>query len=396
MASLIEILPPRLSGRLIVCAGVYRSGSTWAYNMVKLIIQAALPGVRIGGCFAENIEELAPFGADHCDLVVLKTHPQQSLLSLIEFLNPPVILSVRDPRDCVASWMQMLGEEFSVFQPRLMKSCFAALRLARHDYTHTIRYEDGATASARTVMDIAAHLGLSIAQQRAAVLVKELSPESVKIQNKQMAEAGRIAPSERLISDAKTLWLPAHVGDGRIGKYREALSNDQLRSVNYWSRAYCEAFGYDVPAPLPIPRGSSTLSFGRHSGALSYLRAGFSYPEAGFIWTDGDEAIIALPLLASVDGRVTCEFRYFKPRPTGAPAVKLIVMLVCGGAVMRTMIDAGEGPTIRFEIDDTRLYGTEELLYRIAVVNPYCPKAHNDSNDDRRLGMALQAISLAY
>ena len=64
--------------------------------------------------------------------------------------------------------------------------------------------------------------------------------------------------------------------------------------------------------------------------------------------------------------------------------------------MMRTMIDAGEGPMMRFEIDDTRMYGTEELLFRIAVVNPYCPKAHNDSNDDRWLGMALQAISLEY
>jgi len=364
--------------------------------MVRSVIQAALPGVTIGGRFAENIEELAPSGADHCDLVVLKTHPQQSLLSLIEFLKPPVILSVRDPRDCVASWMQMLGEDFSVFQPRLMRSCFAALKLARHEYTLTIRYENGATASVRTVMDIAAHLGLSISEHRAAALVKELSPESVKEQIKYMADAGRIDPSERLIGDPRTLWLPAHVGDGRTGKYREALSSDQIRSVNYWSRGYCEAFGYDVPATLPIPRGNSLLLFGRDSDALPYLRAGFSFPESGFTWTDGDEAIVALPLLVPVDGHVTCEFRYFKPQPTGAPPVKLIVMLLRGGALIRTVIDTGGGSTIRFEINDTRLYGMQELLFRIAVVNPYCPKAHNGNSDDRWLGMALQAISLAY
>jgi hypothetical protein len=396
MPSLNEILPSRLSGRLIVCVGVYRSGSTWAYNMVQSIIQAALPGVRIGGRFAENIDELALSSADNCDLVVLKTHPQKSLLSLIEFLKPPVILSVRDPRDCVASWMQMLGEDFGVFQPRLMRSCFAALTLAEQDYTHTIRYEDGATASVRTVTDIAAHLGLSIAEHRAAALVKELSSESVKEQIRQMADAGRIDPSERLIGDAKTLWLPAHVGDGRTGKYREALSNDQVRSVNCWSRAYCEVFGYDVPAPFPIPRGSSSLLFGHHSDALPYLRAGFSFPEAGFTWTDGDQAIIALPLLVPVNGHVTCEFRYFKPQPKSAPPVKLIVMLLCGGEVIRTVIDASECPTIRFDLDDKRLYGTQELLFRIAVVNSYCPKAHNDNNDDRWLGMALQAILLTY
>lgn len=396
MPSLIEILPRRLSGRLIVCVGVYRSGSTWVYNMVQAIIQAALPGVRIGGHFAENIDELALSSSDECDLVVLKTHPQQSLLSLIEFLKPPVILSVRDPRDCVASWMQMLGETFSVFQPRLMRSCFAALTLVKHDYTHTIRYEDGATASVQTVMNIAAHLGLSIDEHRAAALIKEMSPESVKDQIKRMADAGRIDPNERLVGDAKTLWLPAHVGDGKIGKYRETLSTDQVRSVNYWARAYCEAFGYVVPPPLPIPRGSSLLLFGRHSDALPCLRAGFSFPETGFTWTDGDQAIIVLPLLAPIDGHVTCEFRYFKPQPRSAPPVKLIIMLIRGGEVVRTVIDAGEGSTIRFDLDDARLYGMQELLFRVAVINSYCPKAHNANNDDRWLGMALQAISLAY
>jgi len=317
-------------------------------------------------------------------------------LSLIEFLRPPVILSVRDPRDCVASWIQMLEEDFSIFQPRLMKSCLAALRLAGLEYTHTIKYEDGATASMQTVIDIASHFGLRIPQDRAAALLGKLSPESVKEQIKQLTDAGRIDRSERLVSDAKTLWLPEHVGDGRTGKYRELPSDDQIRSVNCWSRCYCKTFGYDVPAPMPIPRGTSSLVFGRHSDALSYLREGFSFPEGGFTWTNGDEALVALPLLEPVNGLMTCEFRYFKPHGIGAPSVRLIVMLLRGTVLIHTVIDAGEGLPTRFEIDDSRLYGTHELIFRIAVVDSYCPKAHNGSNDDRRLGMALQAISLTY
>jgi len=364
--------------------------------MVQSIIQAALPTLRIVGHFAENIEELMPLNLKTCDLVVLKTHPQPALLSLIEFLKPPVILSVRDPRDCVASWTQMLGEDFSIFQPRLMRSCGAALRLAGVEYTHTIRYEDGATASVQTIIDIASHFGLRIPEDRAAALLKKLSPESVKEQIKQLTDAGRIDRSERLVSDSKTLWLPEHVGDGRTGKYRELLSDDQVRSVNCWSRSYCKTFGYDVPAPLSIPRGTSSLVFGRHSDAVSYLRAGFSFPEAGFTWTNGDEALVALPLLEPISGRMTCEFRYFKPHGIDAPSVKLIIMLLRGTVLIHTVIDAGDGLPVRFDIDDSRLYGMHELLFRVAVADPYCPKAYNGGNDDRRLGMALQGISLTY
>ncbi len=253
-----------------------------------------------------------------------------------------------------------------------------------------------ATASVRTVLAIAAHLGLNVSKDQAEALLRKLSPEAVKQQITRMVAAGRIDPDKRLVSDAETLWLPAHIGDGRIGKYQEALSNEQLRSVNCWSRAYCEAFGYTLPAPLPIPRGHGRLLFGNCSDALQYLRVGFSYPETGFIWTDGDEAVIALPLLECITGNVSCEFHYFSPRPTSAPPVRIVVMLLCGSAVICSAIDTGDTPTIRLAIDDCRLYGKRELVFRIAVINPYCPKAHNDSNDERRLGMGLQAISLSY
>ena len=364
--------------------------------MVKSILQATLPDMRIEGRFAENIEELAPFSATNCDLVVLKAHPEKSLLSLIELLKPPVILSVRDPRDCVASWTEMLGDEFRVFQPRLMKTCVAALRLVNQEYTYTIRYEEKATTSVRAVLAIAAHLDLNISEARAKTLLRDLSPDAVKQQITRMVAAGRIDPGKRLVSDAETLWLPAHIGDGRTGKYQEALSTEQLRSINCWSRAYCESFGYEIPAALPIARGQGRLLFGNSSDALPYLRAGFSYPEEGFTWTDGDEAFVALPLSQCITGNVACEFHYFKPRPQSAPPVRIVVMLLCGSAVLCSAIDSADAPTIRLATDDPRLYGTRELVFRIAVINPYCPKAHNDSHDERQLGLALQAISLSY
>lgn len=391
-----DALPPTLSRRLVVCAGVYRSGSTWAYNMVKAIINAAIPSARIAGRFAENVDEFDLSGTEHFDLVVLKAHPQPSLLSLIEFLEPPVILSVRDPRDCVASWLEMLGEEFDTFQPRLMRSCCAALRLVEHRNTLTVRYEDGATGNAQTLKSIADHLGLRIDQNSSAQLLARLSPEAVKEQIRSLASAGRLDAGARLIGDPQTLWLPAHVGDGKTGKYQQKLTVDQIRSVNCWARSYCEAFGYEIPAPAPIPRGNTVLGFGRDSDALTYLRAGFSYPEIGFTWTDGDVALIELPLAEAVENGLRCDFRYFTPRPPHAPPVKLAVMLLRQGAVIATAVDSGMGPPLQLEVTDTRLRGAHDLQFRIAVLNPYSPKAHKSTSDDRKLGMALQSIHISY
>lgn len=392
----VDAFRAELPHRLVVCAGVYRSGSTWAYNMVKAIVNAANPSARIAGRFAENIDEFVLSGTEQSDVIVLKTHPQPSLLALIEFLNAPVILSVRDPRDCVASWLEMLGEEFDAFQPRLMRSCSAALELAKSHRTLTIRYEDGATKNTRTVISIAEHLGLKIDEHCAAQLLTRLSAESVKEQINSMASTGRLDPGQRLVGDPQTLWLPAHVGDGRTGKYHQKLNAEQIRAVNYWARSYCQAFGYDVPASPAIPRGRTVLAFGRHSDALTYLLDGFSYPETAYTWSDGEIAMLALPLAEPMENEVRCEFRYFTPRPLNAPPVKLVAMLLCDGELLASAVDPGNGPQLKFEFTDSRLRGRQELRFRIAVMNPYSPKAHNNTNDERRLGIALQSISLTY
>lgn len=389
-------LPQRLSGRLVVCAGVYRSGSTWAYNMLTSIIRMALPNIRVGGQFAENVDELSQLGLGQFDLIVLKTHPQLSMLRLIEFLRPPIVVSVRDPRDCMASWIEMAADSFALFQPRLMKSCSVALELKLQNYAHVIRYEDDAMASPRTVLGMAAHLGLQISERQADLLIRELSTEAVKKQIKQMTDSGKINPNVRLVGDPRTLWLPAHIGDGKSGKYQSALTRDQVRSIESWSRLYCEAFDYDVPARLPIPRGKTVLAFGMGSDATAYLESGFSYPESGFTWTDGTEATIALPLDVPISGLLECKFRYFKAASAKAPAVRLVIMLIQNGVVVRTILESKEGGSVAFSVDDPRVYGAQSLCFRVAISNPYCPKAHNDNNDDRWLGMALQAISVEY
>ena len=78
---------------LVVCAGVHRSGSTWLYNAVRLILIDS--GKSVYGCFATNYDP-----KNEAEAHVVKTH------NFVDSLNENadfVFTSKRDLRDIVAS-----------------------------------------------------------------------------------------------------------------------------------------------------------------------------------------------------------------------------------------------------------------------------------------------------
>src|ERR1041385_6431800 len=98
---------PRLPSRLVICAGLKSSGSTWLYNVVAEILKrakrrAAGRSVRIAQFYADTIDTF-PKQAEYASDLVVKTHiPSRSLQFLITVAAGRVLLTVRDPRDAIA------------------------------------------------------------------------------------------------------------------------------------------------------------------------------------------------------------------------------------------------------------------------------------------------------
>lgn len=86
---LTEYAPPRL----VVVAGLYRSGSTWQYNAVRLILEAAGHDVRVG-----ELEDCAP---DHEGAQVIKWHRWAPDLARAADV---VLTSYRPMAQAAASW----------------------------------------------------------------------------------------------------------------------------------------------------------------------------------------------------------------------------------------------------------------------------------------------------
>ena len=108
------------------------------------------------------------------------------------------------------------------------------------------RYEDKFIGSVETFDRIAAMLHIIPSEAHRAAILAALAPEGVKEKIKRLEAAGSIRGEA--IWDKETHWHTNHVGDGKVGKFRDNLSAAQENEILRQTREYCAHFGYDITA----------------------------------------------------------------------------------------------------------------------------------------------------
>lgn len=234
---------------MALCAGLKSSGSTWLYNAVIQILEAgrARSGKRtsIATFYAENIGMFPP-DAELAGQLVVKTHiPSASLQFLARFARAAIFITVREPRDAIASLMQRFDHEFANCLAEVAAGAERIVELSKAPNVLILRYEDGFYDRPEGVSRVAAHLGAKISASTRDRIFRSLTREEVKRKIDALERKGvfgRSPDPDRF--DPKTHWHPGHVGDGTIGKYQAVLSARQRSAVLAELQDYCRTFGY--------------------------------------------------------------------------------------------------------------------------------------------------------
>jgi hypothetical protein len=257
---------------IVLCAGLKSSASTWLYNAAIQLCEAKARKARgsrprVLPFYAETVEQF-PSGSERGGVLVVKTHiPSASLIFLARFVRGTVFLSVREPRDSVASLMQRFGHGFQPCVEEVAAGGARMVELARIARPFILRYEDRFFERPQTIARLATQLGLVFPKAAAEKIFQSLSAENVRKTIDALADRGTfgVRPDpDRFHS--KTHWHPGHVGDGKTGKYAEILSRDMQRTVLEAMHEYCLAFGYEA-----APRAES---HGRKSAKTAAKRRG--------------------------------------------------------------------------------------------------------------------------
>lgn len=383
----------------VLLAGLPRSASTWAFNVAAALLRhhdtrGALATLYSDGADGPEQEMLFRPGP-----VLVKTHsPSLGMACAAAWSRAPVILTVRDPRDCVLSLMVQFGFEFPAALQAVSSSASCLLRLARHCRPTVLRYEDE-FASGAGIDAIAAALGLDVPEPLRAGLAASLSPDAVR------QSIGRSAftavPGGLPVSrdDPQAQWHPNHVGDGRVGKFAAALAQGRIMAIEQEMADFMAAFGY-APAAIRAPLAARAgLDFCLGGSGQPYLGGGFSRPEAWGVWSCEDVAGLVLPLERPVGAWVALDLQLIPGPSFTVDGSTCAASVSVNGQPPVPIVVGASGPDrlrVALRMRDAGLASTRELQVRLHMTGLRSPAELGVNLDDRCLGLGLQTMSVDH
>lgn len=224
--------------RPIFCMGVFRSASTWLANVVCRLDDRAL-------VFADDFETFVAEMQGR-DALTVKCHtPDQAIRAAIFTEGYPLIISIRHPLDCVASYMRQLHLSFEHAANAVIASCDIAVELASDCPHMLVRYESSRRDAAQT-SEIANYIGGSARSWLASEVAEAHSPAAVRDKIDRLVADGILEANVPWSFDPVTHWHPGHLGSGKSENYGDQLDPSQISFVADALRVYSRHFGYSL------------------------------------------------------------------------------------------------------------------------------------------------------
>lgn len=283
----METSAVRASGRppVILCAGLPRSGSTWIYNAALELCRKH--GNTVGlyaDDFPENFAELI----DGSDTLVIKSHtPSTSLCHLVRFVGGKSIISIRDPRDCVVSLMEVFGFEKSsaILSVKRSADAIEKLFVGEPSSPSSVFVYESIPDRLEAIMRLGHEIGYPVDARFAQAIADSLEPETIRTRVMELERQGVLDSSNAAESYTnETHWHPGHVGNGRIGKYVDTLSEFDIIQIERNNPFITQNFNYKTHV-VPVIRSSMNFDMSKYGNFFAV--EGVSFLEDWGVWTEG-------------------------------------------------------------------------------------------------------------
>jgi hypothetical protein len=246
------------------CLGMYSSASTWTFNVVQQIAKSV---AATGDVMPVFVGDAIPDCDETQKTLVIKTHATEYEQVLAKRAQA-IIITIRDPRDAVASLMKHNKAPFDIALRATEASAWTCARFATLEKSSVFRFEDRFFDDPKTVERIAGLFPGTLAGDDSRRIFTQFRRDAVE---------EFIADMERLpttfsqfndvtgqwdVADAATGWHKHHAGrSAEIGRWRRDLSDLQALTVQQRMWPWMERFGYRPITPRHSPY---TLEVGRY------------------------------------------------------------------------------------------------------------------------------------
>lgn len=223
----------------VICAGMYRACSTWQYEVIAHLLETHWNGVRLGYLTGEKFTAFDDVWADRPGWCVLKSHEENPRFSAtIAAGRALAVYSYRDIRDVVFSLMHKRRVTFET----LLRQGMIHQVLVNDRYWRSRpgvlcqRYETLIADPIAGVEQLAAHLGMTLAQGEAAEVSGEYSFQANRQRMLKMGQRLKDKgvdlddPANVQYYDCRTLLHWNHLREGRVGNWRD-LATPRQRAI---------------------------------------------------------------------------------------------------------------------------------------------------------------------
>jgi hypothetical protein len=258
----------------VFCVGMYRSCSTWQYEIASELIETHYQGQRLGFLNGEQYAGCTVPAGSASAWRVLKAHDGHAAFAeALAGGRALALYAYRDLRDVAYSLMHKLGASFEEVVERryFLDICLNNDRFWRaQPGVLCQRYEHLTANLERGVRVIAAHLGLALTEEQAASLAAAYTLEANRRRTRAFAAELRAQgcdledPRNALLSDPDTILHWNHLREGRVGAWRDQASAGERAILVHKCGPWLIAHGYeaddgwaDAPGVLPSdPEGT--------------------------------------------------------------------------------------------------------------------------------------------
>ncbi len=228
--------------------GVYGSASTWVFNVLRELSIVCYGPERVHAIFSDSVQVVLEDPLTRGRHIVWKLHQaDESWPAFAALSRARVVLTIRDPRDAIASIMQRFGVGITtacadvVGTLKRVAECTAEGHLG-------LRYEDSFFNKPETVRALAQYCDCPVSPAEEARIFALYTTERVR----QLGLAVDSLPPSRVRTignwtryDGVTQIHRNHIGDQRVGKWRVYFDAAEQAAINARLAPYLRAFRYD-------------------------------------------------------------------------------------------------------------------------------------------------------
>jgi hypothetical protein len=235
---------------------MYGSASTWTYNLVQKLASALVPDQPVTPLFVADA--LADLDAA-AGTVVVKTHAAPVAAELAQRASA-IIITIRDPRDAVASLMAHNKAPFDLALRSTEATAFLCGRFAKDPRAILLRFEDRFYEDPMTIETVAATFQQKLSDEDRQKIFSDTRREVIdafiaNLEALPRAESNFDAlTGQHDTYDPVTGWHKHHFGrKAEIGRWQRELSPTQVAAIEQRLGPWMKRFGYRAITPDAPP-----------------------------------------------------------------------------------------------------------------------------------------------